>query len=594
MFQKIYPSRRISNLHFVFTVLYPFRGYMIALIFILVAYSGNVFFKTQLIKNIVDATVQVSNTPDVLWLFTSYLGGVLFIEWVAFRLQEWCTLKYEFALQNHITAVLFKHILQREYGFFQTQLSGNLVTKVHDVVTCIPAWVAIILYDYFVNFLLVCVAFFSLYKVSHGLAWAIFFWALLTIVAASRITPRSLQLANDAASKAADIKGKITDTFDNILTVRLFLVKEYVLKQLDRVQVKYLQASQQYSWWMLKFYMFQGVSFLLYQMVCLLILICMYSQHKISPGVFAMTLSTNLIITNGLWKMFERMQELNMLWGKIGQALHLLLSPPCIQDNLHATSLVVNSGTIFFQRVTFGYDRGSKIFCNQTVHIAARQKIGLVGPSGSGKTTFVNLIARLYHIDSGSILIDGQDIRNVTQETLCKHIAIVAQESILFHSTILDNIRYGNPDATDSEIIEASKKACAHEFITQLPQQYETVVGTRGLSLSGGQRQRIAIARALLKEATIVLLDEVTTHLDAATEQVLQGSLTACLHDKTVLMISHNLTTLQQMERILVFDRGKIVEDGPHHQLLEQGGHYAMLWSTQGNSKKTIPYDSTY
>jgi ATP-binding cassette, subfamily B, bacterial len=326
--------------------------------------------------------------------------------------------------------------------------------------------------------------------------------------------------------------------------------------------------------------MFQGVSFLLYQMVCLLLLIRAYSHHKVSPGVFAMILSTNLIITSGLWKMFERMQELNMLWGKIRQALHLLLTtPPCIQDKLCPTSLVIHSGTISFQRVTFGYDQASKVFCDQTVHIAARQKVGLVGPSGSGKTTFINLIARLYSVDSGSILIDGQDIRNVTQETLSRCITIVAQENILFHSTILENIHYGNPDATDSEIIEASKKACAHEFIIQLPQQYATIVGTRGLSLSGGQRQRIAIARALLKKAPLVLLDEVTAHLDTATEQALQASLTACLHDKTVLMISHKLATLQQMDRILVFDKGKILEDGSHHQLLAQGGYYATLWS---------------
>jgi ABC-type bacteriocin/lantibiotic exporter with double-glycine peptidase domain len=234
MFHKTYPSHRTSSLHFVFTVLYPFRGYLVALILILVAYSGNVFLKTQLIKDIVDATAQVSNTPDALWLFAGYLGGVLFIELVTFRLQEWCTLKYESALQNHITAIVFEHVLQREYRFFQAQLSGNLVAKVHDVATCIPAWVVIVLYDYFLNFLLVCVAFFSLCKVSHGLAWAIFLWALLTVAAASRITPRSLQLANDAAETAADIKGRIVDAFDNILTVRFFSAKNYVLRQLNR------------------------------------------------------------------------------------------------------------------------------------------------------------------------------------------------------------------------------------------------------------------------------------------------------------------------------------------------------------------------
>jgi ATP-binding cassette subfamily B protein len=160
--------------------------------------------------------------------------------------------------------------------------------------------------------------------------------------------------------------------------------------------------------------------------------------------------------------------------------------------------------------------------------------------------------------------------------------AVVTQDSTLFHSTILENIRYGNPDATDSQIIEAAKGACAHTFIMQLPQQYETHVGAQGLCLSGGQRQRIAIARALLQDAPIVLLDEVSAHLDTATEQALNDSLAACLHDKTVLTISHKLTTLQQMDRMLVFDNGKIVEDGSHHQLLAQGGYYATLWGVSG------------
>ena len=203
----------------------------------------------------------------------------------------------------------------------------------------------------------------------------------------------------------------------------------------------------------------------------------------------------------------------------------------------------------------------------------------MVGYSGSGKTTFINLIARLYDVDSGAILIDGQDIRAVTQETLYKSITVVAQDSPLFHSTILENIRYGNPNATDHEIIEAAKKACAHTFIMQLPQHYETPVGARGICLSGGQKQRIAIARALLKGVPIVLLDEITANLDAATEQQLISSLATWIHDKTVLVISHKLTTLSQMDRILVFHQGKIIEDGMHQVLLTQDGHYTKSWN---------------
>jgi len=534
---------------------------------------------------LVDAVVQTSTTLDELWTLVGHFGIVLLIELLTFRFQEWCTLRYEPALQNHVTTSVFKHVLQREYGFFQTQLAGNLTTKVNDVAVCIPALVAVVLYDYLVNFLLVGGAFISLWKVSHGLAWVISSWALLTVATALFITQRSLQLAKYAAETVAQIGGKMTDMFDNILTARLFSMQAYALKQLNRFQVGYLKASQRYRWLMLKFYIFQGASFQLYQVVCLLLLVRMYGQHKVSAGAFAMILSTNLIITNGLWKMFERMQKLNTLWGKVSQALQVLLAPSRIQDKSHATSLVVNAGTISFEKVTFGYSKASNLLNRQTIYIAAKQKIGLVGHSGSGKTTFVNLISRLFDLESGAILIDGQDIRDVTQKTLHKALTVVAQESTLFHSTILENIRYGKPDADGSEIIEAAKRACAHEFIVQLPHQYATSVGARGLKLSEDQRQRIAIARALLKEAPIVILDEITAHLDAATEQKIHASLAAWVRDKTVLVISHKLATLRQMDRILVFNKGKIVEDGTHQQLLSQGGHYTTLWNMRDRER---------
>jgi ATP-binding cassette subfamily B protein len=552
---------------------------------ILLIYGGNVFLKTQLIKMLVDAVVQASSTLDELWALVGHFGVVLLIELLTFRLQEWCALRYEPVLQNHVTTSVFKHVLQREYGFFQTQLAGNLAAKVDDLAVCIPALVSIVLYDYFVSLLLVGVAFMSLWKVSHGLAWAISCWALLTVATAVLITQRALQLAKYAAETAARIGGKMTDVFDNTLTARLFSMQAYALRQLTLLQAECVKANQKYRWLMLKFYVFQGASFQLYQVACLLLLVHMYSQHRVSAGAFAMILSTNLIITDGLWKMFERMQELNTLWGKISQAVQVLLAPTHIQDKPHATPLVVNAGIINFEQVTFGYSNASHLFRSQTICIAAKQKVGLVGYSGSGKTTFVHLIARLFDVDSGAILIDGQDIRDVTQETLREALTVVTQESNLFHSTILENIRYGKPDADDSEVIEASKKACAHEFIVQLPHQYDTSVGARGFKISGGQRQRIAIARAFLKDAPIVLLDEVTAHLDVATEQKIHAALAAWVRDKTALVISHHLDTLKNMDRILVFNRGKIIEDGTHHQLLVQGGHYTTLWNMRDRGR---------
>lgn len=584
-------QKKLDTFLFLRKVLYPIKWYLAVLVLILLIYSGNVFVKTQIIKILVDTVAKPAMPINALWTFFGYFGVVLFIELLAYRLQEWCTLKYEPALQGHITASIFQHVLQREYRFFQSSLAGNLAAKVHDVIVCIPAVVAILLYDYFVNFLFVVVAFATLWGVSVGLALSVMVWSLSAILLAAAFTKPSIALASHEAERFARVTGYVTDVLNNVLTTRLFSAQIHALACFKQFEAHYLKASQRYRWFMLRFYTLQSAGFQLYQGLCLLLLIRMHSQGLVTAGEFAMILSINLIITESLWKMFERMQELHTLWGNIQQALQVLLAPPCVQDKPDATPLVVCAGAISFHDVKFGYTEKEAFFHRENVHIAAKQKVGLVGYSGSGKTTFISLIARLFDVESGSILIDGQDIRDITQQSLHRAMTVVTQESLLFHSTIVENIRYGNPNATDHEIIEAAKKACAHTFIMQLPQQYETHVGARGMCLSGGQRQRIAIARALLKDAPIVLLDEITAHLDASTEEKLASSLAAWLHNKTALVISHKLTTLSQMDRILVFHRGKIVEDGTHQELLAQNGHYTTLWNK--SARRPLDYAAT-
>ena len=208
-------------------------------------------------------------------------------------------------------------------------------------------------------------------------------------------------------------------------------------------------------------------------------------------------------------------------------------------------------------------------------------KVGLVGFSGSGKTTFANLILRLFDVHTGQIRIDGQNISEVTQDSLHAAIAMIPQDTSLFHRTLMENIRYGRENATDQEVIQASIEAHCHEFITKLPEQYQTLVGERGMRLSGGQRQRIAIARAMLKNAHIVILDEATSALDSVTEQLIQKSLQTIIKGRTAIVIAHRLSTLANMTRILVFDKGQIIEDGSHEQLLQQDGRYAHMWRMQ-------------
>jgi ATP-binding cassette subfamily B protein len=276
--------------------------------------------------------------------------------------------------------------------------------------------------------------------------------------------------------------------------------------------------------------------------------------------------------------------ELPLLFKEIGicrQALTIIQDPHDITDALQAKPLKVTRGEIVFDHVTFHYLNHQNLFEDKTISLQAGQKVGLVGFSGSGKSTFANLILRYYDVQGGRILIDGQDISKVTQNSLREQISMIPQDPSLFHRSLMENIRYGRLDATDEEVIEASKKAHCHDFIQKMPEKYHALVGERGVKLSGGQRQRIAIARAILKNAPILILDEATSALDSVTEREIQEGLEILMEKHTTLVIAHRLSTLSGMDRILVFNEGKIVEDGTHEELIKSGGHYARMWDMQ-------------
>ena len=267
--------------------------------------------------------------------------------------------------------------------------------------------------------------------------------------------------------------------------------------------------------------------------------------------------------------------------GRSKQALSLISEKHEITDSQRAKSLVLTEGRIEFENVSFHYDQAEALFHNKSVIITKGQKIGLIGLSGSGKSTFVNLILRLFDLESGCIYIDGQNIQKVTQKSLRENIAMIPQDISLFYRTIMENIRYGRIEASDAEVISASKQAQCHEFIMQMKDDYQSLVGERGIKLSGGQRQRIAIARAILKNAPILILDEATSALDSLTESFIQDSLKRLMTGRTVIVVAHRLSTLSAMDRILVFDAGAIIEDGTHEELIRADGHYSRMWKMQ-------------
>jgi ATP-binding cassette subfamily B protein len=298
-------------------------------------------------------------------------------------------------------------------------------------------------------------------------------------------------------------------------------------------------------------------------------------------GEFSMVAGLAIMLIEAARGLSRTFLEFFEYIGNISDGVSVFIQPHEIVDKPNAQRLSVTKGEIKFTNVNFTYPKGLKVFDRLDITIEPKQQVGLVGFSGSGKSTFVNLILRLFEPESGTISIDGQDILAVTQDSLRENISMIPQDPMLFHRSLLENIRYGKLEATDEEVIAAAKKAHAHDFIMQTEEKYASLVGERGIKLSGGQRQRIAIARAILKNAPILILDEATSALDSVTEKKIQQGLHYLMKDRTVVVVAHRLSTISHMDRILVFDEGAIIEAGNHSELLKKEGHYAHLWNMQ-------------
>ena len=315
--------------------------------------------------------------------------------------------------------------------------------------------------------------------------------------------------------------------------------------------------------------------------VILYILTQFWIDGKISTGMVVLVETYLTMILVRLWDLSSSLVRFMKSAADMKETVDIFEIIPDILDPQNPEKLKMNKGHLIFKDVSFKYQMSGEVLNNFNLEIAPGERVGIVGHSGAGKSTITKLLLRFNDVTSGKITIDGQDIRTVIQDDLRSVISYVPQEPILFHRPIKENISYGKPDATKEEIIEVAKKAHAHEFVSKLPKGYDTLVGERGVKLSGGERQRIAIARAMLKDAPILILDEATSSLDSISESYIQDAFSELMKGKTTIVIAHRLSTIQKMDRIIVLDKGQIMEEGTHQELLEKDAVYADLWNHQ-------------
>ena len=529
------------------------------------------------------ATFLQQNQTELLWwglLILIILPGVVIIQ---------SLLVHQTLLGNYPMKIRWQahnYLLAQSLSFFQDEFAGRVATKVMQTSLAVREAVMkvldILVYIgvYFVSIVVLVAA------IDWRLSLPLLLWLVVYVAVLKVLLPKLKSVSQQQADARSIMTGRIVDSYTNISTVKLF---SHTKREADYAKDSmngFLQTV--YPQMRLVTWLYSAVwinnAVLIFASTAMAIYLWM--NNVVTPGDIAIAVSLCLRL-NGMsqWIMWE-VSALFENIGTVQDGMNTLSTPIDIMDKKQANALEVTLGAIDFRTVGFDYDKNNKVFDELDIKIKPGEKVGIVGRSGAGKSTLVNLLLRFYDLNRGGIYIDGQNIADVSQESLRANISMVTQDTSLLHRSIEENIGYGRQGASEDDIIAAAKKAEAHEFINNLSDSngnnaYKVHVGERGVKLSGGQRQRVAIARVILKDAPILILDEATSALDSEVEVAIQKSLNELMTNKTVLAIAHRLSTIAQMDRLLVFDDGKVVESGSHEELLKLNGIYAKLWQHQ-------------
>ncbi len=536
-------------------------------------------------KDFFDILGQNTPTSLIATQLITILGSIAILEltsWVLWRTTLFTAIRLQSTVLTSLNNRCFSYLHGHSFSFFNNNFVGSLVKRVNWFTKAYEGISDRAIFDFLPLITDLTIILVVLLQKQVWLGLAVLVWTILFLLVNWVLTKYKLKFdlqRNEAETKATGI---LADTITNQNNVKLF---NGYHREIDRYGAanEVVRKIRLHTWSLDNvFDGIQGLLVLILELGLFYGAIKLWQQGRVTVGDFVLLQSYAIIIFDKVWNFGKTIRRVYSDLADADEMTALLLTPHEIQDTKTAKNLRVTAGAIEFEKVDFYYHETRKIFSKFNLSIIPQEKIALVGPSGAGKSTVVKLLLRMHELSAGKIVIDGQRINQVTQESLWSAISLVPQDPVLFHRTLLENIRYGKPTATDQEVIAAAKLAHCHEFISGFPDQYATFVGERGVKLSGGERQRVAIARAILRNAPILVLDEATSSLDSESESLIQDALNVLMKNKTVIVIAHRLSTIMKMDRIVVVDHGQITESGTHQQLLDRAdGLYRQLWKLQ-------------
>jgi ATP-binding cassette subfamily B protein len=514
---------------------------------------------------------------EQIWQAFTVLASLLAADNLLWRVAGWIASYAIVGVTGDLRSDLFRHLTAHSPSYFADRLPGMLTSRI----TATSNAVFTVENMFFWNVLPPCVATAGaisfLTTINLTMTLCLFGIAAVLVVTLFRLAAAGRPLHHDFADKAAAVDGEMVDVVNNLSLVRAFVGLRREHLRFDQVVGREVAARRRSLQYLEKLRLFHAVIVILLTIGLLGWSIVLWQRGAVTTGDVVLVTTLSFTILYATRDLAVALVDVTQHMARLSEALATLLVPPQIHDRIGAVALVPQEGTIKFEDVGFSYTSGRDVFENFNLQIAAGRRTGLVGPSGGGKSTLFALLQRHYDVTKGRILIDGQDIAQVTMESLAQAIAIVPQDISLLHRSIMENIRYATPNASDDDVIAAAAAARCKEFIDALPNGMATIVGDRGVKLSGGQRQRIAIARALLKNSPIILLDEATSALDSDSEEAIRDALDRLMRGRTVIAIAHRLSTLRSFDRILVLQAGQIVQDGPPDDLARREGPYREL-----------------